>query len=64
MFTRRIILRDSLLAGGAAMVALALPESGAAAEESLSIEGADQRFQHHYIKNGSRFISGITGWCR
>ncbi len=44
MFTRRMVLRDSLLAGGAASVSWALPEFSALAEENPSLRGAGSTF--------------------
>ena len=44
MVTRRIVLRDSLVASGAALVAWVIPEFGANAEGNLSLHGAGSTF--------------------
>ncbi len=44
MVTRRIALRDALLASGAALASWVIPEFGADAEESLSLHGAGSTF--------------------
>ena len=44
MVTRRIALRDSLLASGAALVTWVIPELGAYAEENVSVHGAGSTF--------------------
>ncbi len=44
MVTRRIALRDSLLASGAALVTWVNPELGAYAEENVSVHGAGSTF--------------------
>ncbi|MGO9392160.1 phosphate ABC transporter substrate-binding protein PstS [Rhodoblastus sp.] len=44
MITRRIAIRDSLVAGGAALLGWTIPEFSANAEENLSIHGAGSTF--------------------
>src|SRR5208337_4022777 len=44
MLTRRIALRNSLLAGGAALMGWTTSEFGAEAEESISLHGAGSTF--------------------
>lgn len=44
MLTRRIALRDSLVASGAALVTWIIPEFGADSEENLSLHGAGSTF--------------------
>jgi phosphate transport system substrate-binding protein len=44
MITRRIVLRNSLLAGGTALVSWGIPSLGARAEELVSLHGAGSTF--------------------